>query len=685
MPPRRGRKSDERSTGSFEQDELSVEETNKLRASLGLAPLKVGDDSTKPQKVSSKDAPAEEMARAEKNAAEELKLRVIEAKRAREEKVGAPATLGDAGDDLDEDLMNWVEKNRGKKSAPKRRKVDVDAPVEDDEDVLKQAKIKGHSLDALDQNEEMVLTLADRSILDESGNDLVDEEELLLENVRERENKEMQKAIKASQKAKPLWEEEGAKKSLLDKYDEEEEEAFVLGDVAKEKLTKQNFDERDEGSAGGDMKTKLLAAQATLLAPLKAIGGDYYTTDELNKMKKPKKKKQRKLKKKALTQDDLDELEQLAAMENGGEGHLATREDREERRKIREEKDMADVQEKRSKFNMALEKANMASTNLRNNNPGLDMDEDDDELSAALAKARDVALKKQQNIHAKSSLEDVAKQAITRREKQELEARNKPRDNDLTFTDIGEFARSVGMNKQSNIKEEEQDNDNDVKWDDMVVDGGSDAIKQEEEETVPARKRKYRRHGQADDMEVEPILKQEENSSEDEKKDFTGVGNDSKIGLGLGSMLSYLKERGELHKPVEWAGRVNDSKDPFFTKAMGGYEDVYSGGRSEDDIAATVEVALTRKDEYGRILTPKEAFRQLCHNFHGIQPSQSSKEKRMRQAARELAQKKAATASIEGGVVGNLKNVQETKATPYMVLSGTVKPGQTRDAAKGKK
>lgn len=25
------------------------------------------------------------------------------------------------------------------------------------------------------------------------------------------------------------------------------------------------------------------------------------------------------------------------------------------------------------------------------------------------------------------------------------------------------------------------------------------------------------------------------------------------------------------------------------------------------------QVALTRKDEYGRILTPKEAFRQLCY------------------------------------------------------------------------
>ena len=44
-----------------------------------------------------------------------------------------------------------------------------------------------------------------------------------------------------------------------------------------------------------------------------------------------------------------------------------------------------------------------------------------------------------------------------------------------------------------------------------------------------------------------------------------------------------------------------------------GLEDVYTGGRQEDRLALDVEVALTRKDEYGRILTPKEAFRQLCY------------------------------------------------------------------------
>lgn len=44
---------------------------------------------------------------------------------------------------------------------------------------------------------------------------------------------------------------------------------------------------------------------------------------------------------------------------------------------------------------------------------------------------------------------------------------------------------------------------------------------------------------------------------------------------------------------------------------------MYSGGRTEDRQALSVEVALTRKDEYGRILTPKELFRQQCHKWAG--------------------------------------------------------------------
>jgi U4/U6.U5 tri-snRNP-associated protein 1 len=38
---------------------------------------------------------------------------------------------------------------------------------------------------------------------------------------------------------------------------------------------------------------------------------------------------------------------------------------------------------------------------------------------------------------------------------------------------------------------------------------------------------------------------------------------------------------------------------------------VYTGGRSEDHLTRAIESALTVKDEFGRIMTPKERWRQL--------------------------------------------------------------------------
>eukprot|EP00889_Picochlorum_renovo_P004137 jgi/Picre1/31167/NNA_006521.t1 len=617
-------KKDDRS--SFEHDELSVEETNRLRASLGLAPLRV-EEAPAVKKKETRQQVVEEKG---SGATDDLRHRVSKARRGRMLK---ETTLGEEGDDVD-DVMQWVEKTRAAKPsvesrAKKRPLGDAALSMNEDESDLdlKNAKVKGHSLEALDEEGEMILTLADRGILNEAGTDVENEDELVLENVRERENMERERAIRASTKAKPLWEEDGVKRSMLDKYDEEEEEAFVR--TAKDKETKE-------------------------------------------------KRKERKLKKKALTSDELEELEKAAREENGENGHLATREERQERLKKSMEAEAKEAAEKRSKFDAALAKANIASSNLRKDNPDFEADEDDgedEELAASLARARDFALKKSRE-QSLTSVDDVAQTAIRRREQMEAAARETAnQDAGLTFKNIGEFARSVALQDEANkIKEEPQEG---ATWDDMDT---HDAVKVEDKEDVKEhRKGRYRIHKMEDD---EAPMDTAAVKTEDAEGAITV---DKTIGVGLGSALSYLKERGELHKPVEWAGRTNDSRDPFFTKAMGGYQDVYSGGRTEDEIAANVEVALTRKDEYGRILTPKEAFRNLCHSFHGIQPSQNTKEKRMRQAAKEIAQKRAATGTRESGIVSNLQAVQEKSATPFMVLSGTVKPGQTRDAGISRK
>ena len=73
--------------------------------------------------------------------------------------------------------------------------------------------------------------------------------------------------------------------------------------------------------------------------------------------------------------------------------------------------------------------------------------------------------------------------------------------------------------------------------------------------------------------------------------------------------MAMLRERGEFKQGVQWSGRTNDMKKG----KLQGLDDVYTGGQHKDKLAADIEQALTQRDEFGRVLTPKERFRDLCH------------------------------------------------------------------------
>lgn len=83
------------------------------------------------------------------------------------------------------------------------------------------------------------------------------------------------------------------------------------------------------------------------------------------------------------------------------------------------------------------------------------------------------------------------------------------------------------------------------------------------------------------------------------------------ICAGLGGALSLLRERGELNKPVEWAGRTNDMRSDKLAQLS----DIYTGGRHDREMDSHIEAALTKRDEFGRVMTPKEAFRALCYKY----------------------------------------------------------------------
>jgi len=84
---------------------------------------------------------------------------------------------------------------------------------------------------------------------------------------------------------------------------------------------------------------------------------------------------------------------------------------------------------------------------------------------------------------------------------------------------------------------------------------------------------------------------------------------------GIGAALELLKDRGDLKAPLQWAGRTNDINEAQRLRNEGQLTDVYTGGRQDNYHAAAIERALTQRDEFGNIMTPKERFRNLCYRF----------------------------------------------------------------------
>ena len=74
-------------------------------------------------------------------------------------------------------------------------------------------------------------------------------------------------------------------------------------------------------------------------------------------------------------------------------------------------------------------------------------------------------------------------------------------------------------------------------------------------------------------------------------------------------------------------------------------------------------------------MTLKEAFRLISHKFHGKGPGKMNQEKRMKQYLEELKLKNMKNSYTPSDSVERMREAQMQLKTPYLVLSGHVKPG----------
>lgn len=264
-------------------DSLSIEETNKLRAKLGLKPLEVNSgkaeaSSSKP-KVNAegnelrKDDLGEFYHKPANNIAEKLqadklreKFRQNKEKRALEAKLKATKTLGES--DEDDDITKWVDKNRDKASmkADAQRRAKLLQEMDDHYDQadsyerkprpapkkaytdnhLKGLRVE-HDVSEFTEGKSIILTLKDQHVLDEENEDTLVNVNMV-DNEKYRKNVDNKK-LNPNHYGYNVYEEQvdefgdPIQRDVLSKYDEElggsMKTSFVLGSSVEQEIAQK--------------------------------------------------------------------------------------------------------------------------------------------------------------------------------------------------------------------------------------------------------------------------------------------------------------------------------------------------------------------------------------------------------------------------------------------------------------
>ncbi|ETN65866.1 hypoxia associated factor [Anopheles darlingi] len=472
-------------------DVLSIEETNKLRAKLGLRPLDVTP--SKPEAESSgrdengagpeklKDDWGEFYHKPARNLSEKTqeekireKLKERREKRAIEEKLKRLQTLGE--DEEVDDVRNWVAKTRDKdklrREAEERAKqldaldeelvtgVD-DTPAssgrrrgrderEKRKDGYRDRDLEGlrveHDVEAFTEGRQVILTLKDADVLDEgAGDTLVNVN--MMDDERYKRNVENRKANPQHYGYDVYCQDEvdefgmPKQREVLGKYSEEidggpRKSSFVIGSNAEEEAREKRRLLEIKSKLDRKKLDSLVTAPATLVS-------DYFTETELASFKKPK-KKVRKIRQK-LRADDL--LASLPAEEAVASADLGSRHSK---------RSASSAGSDRSDLRQTLRQRAVADVLITDDTPVLEEDlstvkledtvEDDEDLQAVLEKAR--RLRQKEALISKAL--PIDPERIKKEVKEELDSEgaaaefDRVRDGTMLLNSTAEFCRTLG-------------------------------------------------------------------------------------------------------------------------------------------------------------------------------------------------------------------------------------------------
>uniref|UniRef100_A0A8C2Q442 Spliceosome associated factor 1, recruiter of U4/U6.U5 tri-snRNP n=1 Tax=Cyprinus carpio TaxID=7962 RepID=A0A8C2Q442_CYPCA len=620
---------------------LSIEETNKLRAKLGLKPLDLNENK---KEAGTKEEPllaeAINPVHIKQQAEMREKLAALKEKRLLNQKLGKVKVLGDEEPWLD-DTAAWVERSRKlakeKEMAEKRAKLleemdeefGVSNLVEQEfaqerRDAYSSGDLKGlkvqHKMESFREGETVILTIEDKGVLEE--------EEDVLVNVGLVDKEKAEKNVELKKKKpdyKPYEEEESVDdmvvfkpKSVLSKYDEE---------IEGEK--KKSFRLSAGGFVGGERERELQAIRENLRSqaqsldmPALTLASEYYTPHEMVGFKKTKcKVKKIRKKEKILKVDEV----------------------------LVDDTRSSDFEDFTPPEPTALEE-----------------DEAEQELQKQLEKQR----KLRQKQMLKDSGEKVAEH-MNQLVKADDDDNDPDKKNNIVFNATSEFCRTLGDIPTYGLSgnREDQEDIMDFEKDDEKEGGGHSDSDMD------------------DNVGWSTVNLDEEKIQADFSTASTTILDEEPIvNSGLAAALLLCKNKGLLDTQMLKVARVKAPKgalpnDNYAIEDKMNIDDKYSRReeyrgftqdfKEKDNYKPDIKIEYV--DESGRKLTPKEAFRQLSHRFHGKGSGKMKTERRMKKLEEEALLKKMSSSDTPLGTVALLQEKQKSQKTPYIVLSGSGK------------
>nr|CAD7199434.1 unnamed protein product [Timema douglasi] len=695
---------------------LSVEETNKLRARLGLKPLDVGgtgppvlskeqEEKKKERKERGDDLggvdmgefvhkPAESIAA--KVRTEKVKEKLVERRERRhiEAKLSKVKPLAES--DSDEDTRAWVAKNRKisaeRLQAEKRAKMldQLDAEfgvgelVEDEMRDLRRTAythrdLQGlqvhHDLNNFHEGKTVVLTLKDQGVLDEDDDVLVNVN--MLDDDRYRKNNEIRRK-KPNLHGYDVYQDSEfdeygnvLDKSVLAKYDEEidghKTKMFTIGVCLSKMGVKSTGGNFAGENAVEEQRQRALAAVrqklnnkvvVSLDTPPLQLAAEYYTEQELEVKFKKTKKKFRKLRRKPLKAEDLMPLPDAPANEEGSD--LGSRQP-----PPSDTQDL-DLDSMRRVKQEPLDNADAVDVDDLPPLPDLTdvkLEPDDNEqldLQLALTKAR--RLKHKESKDSKQSAEEVAKAIL----KGDAEGGTGP-GGSIVLNATAEFCRTLGdiptYGLAGNRDEDAEE----------LLDYEREMNEEKRRQDEEGRQRGAWNEVEMDETPVD-VLPAEVPILDAEPDVGSGVAGALRLAISKGYLEKEDKNKPSASRFAHLQAQNYSIEDKtYFDDDKFGRRERYSGPTSDFKEKETFKpnVKLEYIDDDGRILNAKEAFRYLSHKFHGKGPGKNKVEKRMKKNEQEGLMKQMSSTDTPLGTLNLLQAKQKETQSAFVVLSGS--------------